>query len=141
MPALSLVEGASSRGDETLHDNSLTQKIFLGASRMSRSVRYQESAGHIPQGISTALLLHGKVKHGKEESVMGIQKLSRKNQIVIPKAAREAMRVKGGDKLLVVVKGDVTVVMPEPKSYAKALRGLAKGMYPQDYLDRERQSW
>ena len=72
---------------------------------------------------------------------MGIQKLSRKNQILIPKEAREAMGVKGGDKLLVVVKGDVTVVMSEPKSYAKALRGLAKGMYPRDYLDRERQSW
>jgi len=72
---------------------------------------------------------------------MGVQKLSRKNQIVIPKAAREAMRVKGGDKLLIVVKGDVPVVMQEPKSYAKALRGLAKGMYPRDYLNRERQSW
>ncbi len=95
----------------------------------------------ISRGISTALPLYGKVKHGKEEPVMGIQKLSRKNQIVIPKAAREAMRVKGGDKLLVVVKGDVTVVMPEPKSYAKALRGLAKGIYPQGYLKRERKSW
>lgn len=72
---------------------------------------------------------------------MGIQKLSRKKQIVIPKAAREAMRVKGGDKLLVVVKGDVRVVMPEPKSYAKALQGLGKGMYPQGYLKKERQSW
>jgi AbrB family looped-hinge helix DNA binding protein len=72
---------------------------------------------------------------------MGIQKLSRKNQIVIPKAAREAMHVKGGDMLLVVVKGDVTVVMPEPKNYARALRGLAKGVYPQGYLNRERQSW
>lgn len=72
---------------------------------------------------------------------MPIQKLSRKNQIVIPKAAREAMKVKGRDKLLVVVKGDVTVVMPEPKSYAKALQGLAKGMYPRGYLKKERESW
>lgn len=36
---------------------------------------------------------------------MGIQRLSSKNQIVIPKEAREAMHVKGGDELLVVVKG------------------------------------
>ncbi len=92
-------------------------------------------------GVSTALPLHDKVKPWKEGTVMGIQRLSRKNQIVIPKAAREAMWVKGGDKLLVVVKGDVTVVMPEPKSYAKALRGLAKGIYPQGYLKRERKSW
>lgn len=72
---------------------------------------------------------------------MGIQRLSRKNQIVIPKAAREAMGVKGGDTLLVVVKGHVTVVMSEPKNYTKALRGLAKGIYPQGYLNKERQSW
>jgi AbrB family looped-hinge helix DNA binding protein len=32
--------------------------------------------------------------------------LSSKNQIVIPKEAREALRVKAGDKLLVVVRGD-----------------------------------
>ncbi|MGH7208501.1 MAG: AbrB/MazE/SpoVT family DNA-binding domain-containing protein, partial [Nitrospiraceae bacterium] len=57
---------------------------------------------------------------------MGIQKLSSKNQIVIPREAREAMKVKGGDELLVVVKGDLTLVMPKPKSYAKAMRGLGK---------------
>jgi len=34
---------------------------------------------------------------------MAIQKLSSKNQIVIPKEARRAMGVKGGDELLVVV--------------------------------------
>ena len=35
---------------------------------------------------------------------MAVQKLSSKNQIVIPKEARQAMGVKGGDELLVVVK-------------------------------------
>lgn len=72
---------------------------------------------------------------------MGIQKLSSKNQIVIPREAREAMKVKGGDELLVVVKGDLTLVMPKPKSYAKAMRGLGKGIYPPHYLKRERASW
>ncbi|MGH7206757.1 MAG: AbrB/MazE/SpoVT family DNA-binding domain-containing protein [Nitrospiraceae bacterium] len=72
---------------------------------------------------------------------MGIQKLSSKNQIVIPKEAREAMKVKGGDELLVVVRRGITLIMPKPKSYAKALRGLAKGLYPPDYLKRERASW
>ncbi len=72
---------------------------------------------------------------------MGIQKLSSKNQIVIPKEARKAMQVKSGDELLVVVKGDVTVVMPEPKSYSKALQGLGKGVYPRGYLKQERKSW
>ena len=72
---------------------------------------------------------------------MGVQKLSSKNQIVIPKEARKAMRVKSGDELLVVVKGDVTVVMPKPREYGKALRGLGKGVYPPGYLKRERKSW
>ena len=72
---------------------------------------------------------------------MGVQKLSSKNQIVIPKEARKAMHVKSGDELLVVVKGDVTVVMPEPKTYSGTLRGLVKGKYPAGYLKRERKSW
>ena len=72
---------------------------------------------------------------------MGVQKLSSKNQIVIPKEAREAMGVKGGDHLLIVVKDGLTIVMPKPKRYARALRGLAKGMYPADYLKRERREW
>lgn len=72
---------------------------------------------------------------------MAIQKLSSKNQIVLPKEAREAMGVRGGDELLVVVKDGLTIVMPKPKHYARALRGLAKGSYPPDYLKRERRSW
>ena len=72
---------------------------------------------------------------------MGIQKLSSKNQIVLPKEAREAMKVKGGDELLVVVKGDLTIIMPKPKSYTRALRGLGKGLYPKGYLEQERKSW
>ena len=72
---------------------------------------------------------------------MTVQKLSSKNQIVIPKEARQAMGVKGGDELLVVVKDNLTIVMPKPKRYARTLRGLAKGTYPTGYLKRERRSW
>jgi len=72
---------------------------------------------------------------------MGIQKLSSKNQLVLPKEAREAMGVKGGDELLVVVKDGLTIVLPKPKRYARALRGIAKNIYPRDYLKRERRAW
>jgi AbrB family looped-hinge helix DNA binding protein len=72
---------------------------------------------------------------------MAVQRLSSKNQIVIPKEARQAMGVKGGDELLVVVKDDLTIVMPKPKRYTSALRGLAKGTYPSDHLKRERRAW
>lgn len=61
---------------------------------------------------------------------MAIQKLSSKNQIVIPKEARQAMGVKGGDELLLVVKGDLMLVRPKPKRYALTLQGFAKGIYP-----------
>lgn len=67
--------------------------------------------------------------------------LSTKNQIVIPREAREALRVKPGDKLLVIVRGDRVIVLQKPKSYHAAIRGIARGLYPSDYLEKERQSW
>ncbi len=68
-------------------------------------------------------------------------KLSSKNQIVLPREAREAMNVKGGDELLVVVKGGVTLLMPKPKNYEKALAGKGKGVYSGKHIDEERRSW
>jgi len=52
--------------------------------------------------------------------------LSAKNQIVIPREAREALNAKPGDKLLVVVRGDRVIVLQKPKSYRAAIRGLAR---------------
>jgi AbrB family looped-hinge helix DNA binding protein len=67
--------------------------------------------------------------------------LSSKNQIVIPKEAREALGVKAGDKLLVVVHGKKLIILEKPKSFAEAIRGLARKPYPEDYLQKERDSW
>jgi AbrB family looped-hinge helix DNA binding protein len=67
--------------------------------------------------------------------------LSAKNQIVIPREAREALGLKPGDKILVVVRGGKVLVLQKPKSYHAAIRGLACGKYPKDYLQKERQSW
>ncbi len=67
--------------------------------------------------------------------------LSSKNQIVVPREAREALGVRAGDKLLVVVRGDTVVILPRPRSWTKALRGLAARSYPKGYLKRERDSW
>ena len=67
--------------------------------------------------------------------------LSTKNQIVIPREAREALGLKPGDKILVVVKSGKVLVLQKPKSYHAAIRGLAGGTYPKDYLKKERQSW
>ena len=68
-------------------------------------------------------------------------KLSSKNQIVIPREAREALGAKPGSPLLVVVRNGVVNVLAKPTDYAKATRGLASRRYPRGYLKKERTSW
>jgi AbrB family looped-hinge helix DNA binding protein len=67
--------------------------------------------------------------------------LSSKNQIVIPREAREALRLKAGDKLLVVVRGERVMVLQKPKAQHAAIRGIGAGIYSSDYLRKERKSW
>lgn len=52
--------------------------------------------------------------------------LSAKNEIVIPREARAALRLKPGDKVLVVVRGERVLLLKKPKSYHAAIRGLAR---------------
>jgi AbrB family looped-hinge helix DNA binding protein len=68
-------------------------------------------------------------------------KLSSKNQIVIPREARDALHLKTGDKLLVVVRGDTVILLPKPKKHSKTTSGIAKGLYPLGYLESEREGW
>lgn len=65
--------------------------------------------------------------------------LSSKNQIVIPREAREALQLKPGDKVIVRVVGEKVLVLERPKSYHRAI--LGRGSYPKDYLKKERASW
>ncbi len=67
--------------------------------------------------------------------------ISSKNQIVIPREAREALDLKTGDKVLVVVRGKRVLVLQKPRSHAAALQGLAGSAYPAEHLQKERQSW
>ncbi len=67
--------------------------------------------------------------------------LSSKNQIVIPREAREALRVKAGDRLLVVVRGERVIILENPKVHHEAIRGLGAGVYPAGHLSKERKSW
>ena len=67
--------------------------------------------------------------------------LSSKYQIVIPSEARKKLNLKAGDRLEVVTKGGMILIFPTPKSWEKAIRGIAKGAYPEGYLERERKSW
>jgi AbrB family looped-hinge helix DNA binding protein len=72
---------------------------------------------------------------------MATATLSSKNQIVIPREAREALHLKAGDQILVVVRGSKVILLQKPKSHSSAIRGLAPDLYGKDYVEKERQSW
>ena len=72
---------------------------------------------------------------------MSQAKLSQKNQIVVPKEAREEMKVRAGDRLIVETLHGVTILIPRPKKIGSSLRGLSKGFYSRGYLGEERKSW
>ena len=54
-------------------------------------------------------------------------KLSSRNQIVIPLEARQALQIKAGDKLVVVVRGKRVLILKKPNLHHAAIRGLAQG--------------
>ena len=53
---------------------------------------------------------------------------------MIPREAREALGVKAGDKLRVVVRNGHVIILQKPKSYQAAIQGLMRGTYPKGYL-------
>ena len=67
--------------------------------------------------------------------------LSSKYQITIPREMRRALGLKPGDKLLVVVLGDSMIVLQEAQVLRRCITGIGKGLYPADYLKKERESW
>lgn len=72
---------------------------------------------------------------------MATATVSSKNQIVIPREAREALGLKAGDKVLVVVRGKRVLVLEKPVSHRATLRGIARNAYPPEHIQKERQSW
>lgn len=69
--------------------------------------------------------------------------LSSKYQIVIPQAAREALALSAGDKLLVLCKKDRVVIVPKPKNFTQRTQGLHRDVWQgaDDYLQDERNDW
>jgi AbrB family looped-hinge helix DNA binding protein len=67
--------------------------------------------------------------------------LSSENRITIPREARRALGLKPGDKLLIVPKDGQALLIRKPDSFAKALKGIAPGIYPPSYIERERDNW
>jgi len=70
-------------------------------------------------------------------------KLSSKNQVVVPREARELLGVGPGDEILVVPKGDKVILIAKPRDLVKSLAGSGKAIYgnADRYLKRERRSW
>ena len=72
-------------------------------------------------------------------------RVSRKYQIVIPKRAREMLRIGPGDELVVWVRGGQIVMRPKPKSYAEYMRGLHREVWrdveAEEYVREERERW
>lgn len=72
-------------------------------------------------------------------------KVSKKYQIAVPSEVRKQLRIEPGDNLLVDVQGCHIVLIPEPKDYAKRLKGLHREVWqdvePQEYVRREREAW
>jgi AbrB family looped-hinge helix DNA binding protein len=67
--------------------------------------------------------------------------LSRKHQIVIPREAREALQMKPGDKLLVVVRDKDVIILRKPESFSAETRGMGRGLYSKGNLKKEGDSW
>jgi antitoxin PrlF len=72
-------------------------------------------------------------------------KVSDKFQIAVPAAVRRQLGIKRGDRLLVHVRGNHILLMPEPDSYADRLAGLHaeiwSGVDPAEYVRHEREEW
>lgn len=73
-------------------------------------------------------------------------KLSSKNQIVIPKEAREYSHLKAGDRLMITVSaGGHLLLWKRPKNYTAHMRGLGErlwaGVDPKKYVGKIRKEW
>jgi AbrB family looped-hinge helix DNA binding protein len=71
--------------------------------------------------------------------------LSSKNQIVVPREARERLNIGPGHELLVLTKEDRVVLIPRPKNFVKHMAGLHQDVWQTlgaaSYLKDERDAW
>lgn len=73
-------------------------------------------------------------------------KLSERNQMVLPKEAREALGVKPGGRVMVLVEGQVVRLLPEPENWAEYVYGLGAEVWAslgggEQFLEEERSAW
>ncbi|MBA7510536.1 hypothetical protein ES705_02521 [subsurface metagenome] len=79
-------------------------------------------------------------------TISKLVKLSKKGQVVIPQEIREKMGIKTGERLVIFIRGDETVMLT-PQKYAEYTCGLMKGTWGstkkevEEYINEERGSW
>jgi AbrB family looped-hinge helix DNA binding protein len=79
-------------------------------------------------------------------TISKLVKLSKKGQVVIPREIREKLGIRIGEKLVIFIRGDETVILT-PKKYAEYTCGLMKGTWGstikevEEYINEERGSW
>lgn len=81
-----------------------------------------------------------------EQVETAVVKLSERNQMVLPKIAREALGVKPGGRVVVVVKGDEVRLLARPESWTEYIDGLGEEVWRslgggEEFLRQERDSW
>lgn len=72
-------------------------------------------------------------------------KVNKRNQIVVPSAARVQLNIQSGDRLLVDVQDGMLILLPQHQNYTSHLEGLHReiweGVDTEEYLNGERAAW
>ena len=75
-----------------------------------------------------------------------LAKLNSRNQLVLPKEAREALGVKPGSQVVVIVEEQSVRLLPEPENWTDYIYGLGEEMWAElgggeHFLTEERAAW
>jgi AbrB family looped-hinge helix DNA binding protein len=72
-------------------------------------------------------------------------KVSKRNQIAVPAAARQQLKIRSGDRLIVDIQDGMLILLPAPDDYAQYLSGLHneiwQGIDIAQYILEERKKW